>query len=80
MAISPPHGRPNTSPLPIVPPAIESEVIIRIVFVVALVLQITPELHVLCEEPTSPMSLVHQMVDSPEVSLVPLHPTTTIGA
>jgi hypothetical protein len=83
-----PRGRPNTSPLPIVSPTAESEAIAR---VVALVLQIMPELHELCEEPVLPMSVVHQMVDSPEAStastvplppalLAPLEPSQTLSS
>jgi hypothetical protein len=52
-----------------------SEAIVGVVAEVAPVLQILPELHVLCEEPTLPMSMVHQMVDSAEASVVSLPPT-----
>jgi hypothetical protein len=78
-----PRGRPSTSSLPIVSPTAESEAITR---VVAPVLQIMPELHELCEEPVSPMSVVHQMVDSPEATvplphaLSPLEPSQTLSS
>jgi hypothetical protein len=53
-----------------------SEAIVEVVVEVAPVLQIMPELHVLCEEPASPLSMVHQMVDSLDASGVPLPPAT----
>jgi hypothetical protein len=55
----------------VVPPAVENETIARVVAAVTPVLEIMPELHVLCEDPASPMSMVDQMTDSPQASVVP---------
>jgi hypothetical protein len=63
-----PRDRPSMSALHVVPPAVESETIVKVVAAVTPVLEIMPELHVLCEDP---ISLV-LMVDSPKA--VPLSP------
>jgi hypothetical protein len=69
-----PRDRPSTSPLHVVPPAVEIEAIVRVVAAVTPVLEIMPELHVLCEDPASSVSMVDQMADSPKASAVPLSP------
>lgn len=63
-----PRGRPYTSPMPDVSSASENEAIVG---VVAPVLQIMPELHALCGELASPLS----MMDSVVATAVPLPPS-----
>jgi hypothetical protein len=78
-ALSRPSTRRETTKeadLPVVQDASQRE---DFVDVLAPVLQIMPELQELCEEPTSPMSVVHPKVDSFETLTSPLKPSQPLA-